>query len=168
MKNIGLFYSKNAVKTSAIAKKISRKLGEKNVEMITVEDAWQKEFLAHDCLIVGVSTWFDGELPTYWDELVPEIESLKLKGKKVALFGLGDQIGYPDNFADGMGILADAFEAAGAVLVGFTSAEGYVFDRSKALRKDGRWCGLVLDVENQAKLTDSRIDVWCEQIKSEF
>ena len=53
---------------------------------------------------------FDSELPTYWDEMIPEIESLDLKDKKVALFGLGDQIGYPDNFVDGTGILADAFE----------------------------------------------------------
>lgn len=48
-------------------------------------------------MIVGASTWFDGELPTYWDELVPELESLDLKGKKVAIFGLGDQKNYPDN-----------------------------------------------------------------------
>ena len=65
-------------------------------------------------MIVGASTWFDGELPTYWDELVPELESLDLKGKKVAIFGLGDQKNYPDNFVDGMGILADAFQKAGA------------------------------------------------------
>ena len=167
MKKIGLFCSKNAVKTARIAEKIHKVLGEKDVEMIIVEDAWQKEFLAHDRLIVGASTWFDGELPTYWDELVPEIESLNLKGKKVALFGLGDQVNYPDNFVDGMGILADAFEAAGATLVGFTSAEGYIFGRSRALR-DGQWCGLVIDVENQSKLTAGRIEKWCEQLKKEF
>ena len=99
--------------------------------------------------------------------MIPEIESLDLKDKKVALFGLGDQIGYPDNFVDGLGILAAAFEKAGAILVGFTSAEGYSFNHSRALR-DGKWCGLVIDIENQSKLTDKRITDWCEQLKKEF
>lgn len=97
MKEIGLFYAMNAAKTSHIAEKIREKLGHKEVEMIMIEKAWQNDFQAYDNLIVGASTWFDGELPTYWDEMIPEIESLDLKDKKVALFGLGDQIGYPDN-----------------------------------------------------------------------
>lgn len=167
MKEIGLFYSKDAVKTSYIAEKIREKLGREEVKMILIEKAWQSDFFSFDNLIVGVSTWFDGELPTYWDEMVPEIESLDLKGKKVALFGLGDQVGYPDNFVDGLGILADAFEKAGATLVGFTSAEGYSFGHSKALRDD-KWCGLVIDIENQSRLTNERIAAWCEQLKEEF
>lgn len=50
---------------------------------------------------------------------------MKLKGKKVAIFGLGDQIRYPENFADGIGLLAEVFEEDEATLVGFTSSEGY-------------------------------------------
>lgn len=168
MKTIGLFCANSAVKTSRIANKIHQKLGEKQVEIVGVENAWQKDFQKYDNLIVGVSTWFDGELPTYWDELIPEIETLDLKGKKVAIFGLGDQVNYPDNFADGMGILADSLQAAGATLVGFTPTDGYAFNRSKALREDGKWCGLVIDIENQSKLTDGRIEKWCEQLKKEF
>ena len=52
---------------------------------------------------------------------------MKLKGKKVAIFGLGDQIRYPENFADGIGLLAEVFEGDEATLVGFTSSEGYTF-----------------------------------------
>ena len=122
MKKIGLFYAANAVKTSQIAKKIREALGTEYVDIIPAEQAWGNDFEAYDNLIVGVSTWFDGELPTYWDELIPELETLDLKGKRVALFGLGDQVNYPDNFVDGLGILGDAFEKAGAALVGFTPA----------------------------------------------
>lgn len=105
----------NAAKTSHIAEKIREDLGGvKVIEVVLIEKAWQNDFQAYDNMIVGASTWFDGELPTYWDELVPELESLDLKGKKVAIFGLGDQKNYPDNFVDGMGILADAFQKAGA------------------------------------------------------
>lgn len=167
MKEIGLFYAMNAAKTSHIAEKIREKLGHKEVEMIMIEKAWQNDFQAYDNLIVGASTWFDGELPTYWDEMIPEIESLDLKDKKVALFGLGDQIGYPDNFADGLGLLGDAFEKAGASLVGFTPTKDYSFNRSKALRGN-EWCGLVLDFENQSEMTDGRIKAWCNRLRAEL
>lgn len=167
MKKIGLFYATKADKTSWVADKIRQELG-KDAEPVAVENAWQNDFEAYDNLIVGASTWFDGELPTYWDELLPELRTLKLKGKKVALFGLGDQVRYSENFADGLGILAEAFEQAGATLVGFTSSEGYSFDRSRALRDGDRWCGLVIDLENQSELTDRRIKEWCKQLKAEL
>ncbi len=167
MKKIGLFYVANAVKTSQVAKKIREALGAENIDIIPVEKAWGDDFKSYDNLIVGVSTWFDGELPTSWDELIPELETLDLKGKKIALFGLGDQLNYPDNFVDGLGILGEAFEKAGASLVGFTPAEDYTFNHSKALRND-KWCGLVVDVENQPKLTDKRVKDWCEELKKEF
>lgn len=158
----------NAAKTSRIAEKIREDLGGVKVtEVVLVERAWQNDFQAYDSLIVGASTWFDGELPTYWDELVPALESFDLKGKKVAIFGLGDQKNYPDNFVDGMGILADAFQQAGAQLVGFTSTDGYTFNQSRAVR-DGKFCGLVIDQENQPQLTSKRVADWCRQIKEEF
>lgn len=167
MKKIGLIFAEKAEKTSRMAKKIREAYGMKDVELIPLEKAWENDLEVYDNLIVGASTWFDGELPVYWDELIPEVESLNLKGKKIAIFGLGDQVNYPDNFVDGMGILADAFERAGAKVIGFTPSEGYEFNRSRALRK-GKWCGLVLDLENQPELTDKRIEDWCKQIKSEF
>lgn len=166
MKKIGLFYATKAEKTSWVAKKIQEAFG-KDVEAVEVENAWQKDFEAYDRLVVGASTWFDGELPTYWDELLPELESLNLKGKKIALFGLGDEVHYPDNFADGLGILAELFEKAGATLVGFTSIEGYTFRKSHALRGD-KWCGLVVDLDNHSEKAEKQISEWCKQVKAEF
>lgn len=166
MKKIGLFYATKADKTSWVAEKIRKAFGE-NANAVPVENAWQNDFEAYDNLIVGASTWFDGELPTYWDELLPALESLNLKGKKIALFGLGDQVRYPDNFADGLGILAEVFEKEGATLVGFTSIEGYTFRESRALRDD-KWCGLVVDLDNHSEEAEKRINDWCKQVKAEF
>lgn len=58
-------------------------------------------------------------------------------------------------------------EKAGAVLVGFTPTDDYSFNQSRALR-DGKWCGLVIDIENQSKMTDRRIKEWCVLLKKEF
>ena len=150
MKKIGLFYATKAERTSWVAEKIQKEFDKEKIETVPIEQAWQNDFAAYDCFIVGASTWFDGELPTYWDELLPELRTMKLKGKKVAIFGLGDQIRYPENFADGIGLLAEVFEEDEATLVGFTSSEGYTFERSKALRGE-QWCGLVVDLDNQSE-----------------
>lgn len=44
-----------------------------------------------------------------------------MKGKKVAIFGLRDQVKYPESFVDGIGILAEIFEYVGVKIIGFTS-----------------------------------------------
>ncbi len=163
VQKIGLFYALKSDKTARVAEKIRKELGDEPI-VEAVETAWQKDFETYDLLIIGASTWFDGELPTYWDELYPELQTLEMKGKKVALFGLGDQVKYPDNFADSLGILADSFEQTGAKIVGFTSTEGYTFSKSKSLR-NGQWCGLVLDEDNQPELSNQRIEQWCRRLK---
>ena len=103
----GLFYGTGTEKTTFVANKIRKAFGEDQIDIIPIESAWKRDFEAYDHIIAGTSTWFDGELPTYWDEIIPELVTLDLKNKKVAIFGLGDQTNYPDNFADGVGILAD-------------------------------------------------------------
>lgn len=167
MKKIGLFYGTATAKTAAVAKKIKEAFGEDIVDIIPVEQSDEKEFNAYEYIIAGSSTWFDGELPTYWDETLPELTGLDLTGKQVALFGLGDQKKYPDNFADGIGILAKAFTDRGATLVGRTSPEGYHFNRSGALQ-NGQFLGLILDIENQSDKTDERVRKWVGQLKTEF
>ena len=114
MKKIGLFYGGTTAKTAVVALKIQEAFTENEVVLIPIEGATRKEFESFDNIIAGTSTWFDGELPTYWDEFMPEIESIDMTGKKVALFGLGDQERYPDNFVDGIGILAEAFTKSNA------------------------------------------------------
>lgn len=166
MKKIGLFYKTDSSKTALVAQKIQQEFG-KDIDIIPVENAWKKEFESYNNIIVGTSTWFDGELPTYWDELIPELETLNLHNKKVAIFGLGDQINYPDNFVDGIGILAEALEKAGATIIGYTSSADYRFNRSLAL-KDGRLSGLAIDIENQSDKTEKRIKAWAKQLKQEF
>ena len=92
---------------------------------------------------------------------------MNLKGKTIALFGLGDQKGYPENFLDGMGILAELFEAQGARLVGFTSTEGYSYESSRAEKGD-QFCGLGIDYESQGSKNKERVHAWVEKLKLEF
>ena len=98
------------------------------------------------------------------DEFVPELEELDLNGKQFAIFGLGDQKGYPENFADGIGIMADLLEKRGGKVVGLTSCEGYTFESSRAVTGN-QFMGLVLDQENQARLTANRVAEWVKNLR---
>ncbi len=167
MKKTGIFYSFNTKVTASIAEKIRDQFGDDQPEMINVEETGSEQLKSYENIICGVSTWFDGELPNYWDEFVPEIEETDLKGKKVAIFGPGDQENYPENFVDAMGILGNILEQQGAVLVGFTLLEGYEFEKSAAVR-EGKFIGLPIDEVNQAKMTGERVKKWVEQLKKEF
>jgi len=167
MDKIGLIYSFNTVKTTQAAKHILKAFDNNIIEAINAEDVTEEKFTEYKNLILGVPTWFDGELPNYWDEFLPAMEDLDLKGKKIAIFGAGDQKGYPENFVDAIGIIADLVEEKGAKIIGHTSVEGYTFEKSKALRGD-KFCGLALDFENQSSKNKDRIAKWCEQLKKEF
>jgi flavodoxin I len=167
MKKIGLFYSFNTNKTAQVAKKIIENFDNSDIEALNAEEVTEEQFKSFDNLILGCPTWFDGELPNYWDEFVPALEELNLKDKKIAIFGNGDQKGYPENFCDAVGIMAKILGNLGAKVIGFTSREGYTYESSKAERGD-KFCGLAIDFENQAKLNNNRIKDWCEQLKKEF
>jgi len=168
MKKTGIVYSFNTTKTSKVAKRIAEAFGDTaEVEMANVEEITMDQFQQFENIICGTSTWFDGELPNHWDEFVPDIEDMDLKGKTIALFGLGDQKGYPENFLDGMGILAEIFEDRGARLVGFTSTEDYSYDSSRAERGD-QFCGLGIDYETQGSKNKERVNAWVKKLKMEF
>ncbi|HBG79733.1 MAG TPA: flavodoxin, partial [Porphyromonadaceae bacterium] len=99
-----------------------------------------------------------------WSDFYHKLEKMDLTGKTVALFGLGDSFIYPDSFVDAMGILYETVAEKGATLVGEVSPDGYQFDYSRAL-KNGVFVGLPLDEDNDADLTNGRIEKWVESLK---
>ena len=167
MEKTAIIYSFNTKKTGKVAERIREAFNDEQVEMVNAEEVTEELFMSFDQIVLGVATWFDGDLPNYWDEFVPALEDLDLKGKKIALFGLGDQKGYPENFLDGVGIMAEILEDRGASLVGFTSVEGYEFESSRARRGD-QFSGLAIDYENQGSMNKERVSAWVEQLKKEF
>jgi flavodoxin I len=167
MNKTAIIYSFNTKKTGKVAERIREAFNDDQVEMVNAEDITGELLMSYNQIIMGVPTWFDGELPNYWDEFVPALEELDLKGKKIALFGLGDQKGYPENFLDGLGIMAEILENQGATLVGFTSVEGYEFESSRARRGD-QFAGLAIDYENQGSMNKERVNAWVELLKREF
>lgn len=63
--------------------------------------------------------------------LPPPPAGMSLKGRKVAVFGCGDQHGYGDYFVDAMEELYSSFAAAGCDMVGRWPTKGYEHTDSK-------------------------------------
>jgi flavodoxin I len=81
----------------------------------------------------------------------------------VAIYGLGNQKSYPDEFVDAMFYLYEQFEQCNATLIGEWATDGYNFKASKAVIND-QFVGLVLDQENQKDLTADRLKTWLNNL----
>lgn len=165
MKNIAIFYSSSSGDTKKIADEISSLLDgikEFNIELTT------SDFISdYDNLIFGISTYSQGSMQDEWDKIWDDFTKIDFTNKKVAIFGLGDQKNYPDNFVDAMGTLYEQLKKSNADIIGFTSTEGYYFNSSKAII-DNKFVGLAIDLVNQKELTTKRITQWVEKLKNNF
>ncbi len=167
MSKIGLFYGTQTGKTESIAEIIQEELG---TTVVTIHDMSQAEvadFNNYQNLIIGAPTWNVGELSSDWDAFFPDLDEIDFNGKKIAYFGVGDQVGYADNFLDAIGILEEKISELGGKTVCPWPVDGYDFSESRGVR-DGKFIGLALDEDNQGDLTESRIQTWVVQVQQAF
>lgn len=167
MNKIGLFYGSTIGNTEGVAETITEKIGKNNIDIFDIGGTSKEDLEKYNLLILGTSTWNDGDIQDDWEDFLPSLAEIDFSDKTVALFGLGDQFGYADNFIDGVGILYDSVIAKGAKVVGNWPTEGYDYEESKAER-DGMFVGLPLDEDNESELTEERIEKWVELIKGNF
>ena len=180
---IGLYFGTQTGKTETVCGYIKDEFGDSVADAIDVSKKDLADFQNFDGLICGIPTWNTGaeELRsgTAWDELLEDIPDLDLKGKPVALFGLGDSVGYGEDFVDAMEELHRYFEKAGAKMIGYVSLDGYEnFTSSRCLiphlneitkpEEGMKFCGLPVDEDSEGELTEERVKNWCTQLKSEM
>ena len=165
MKKTVIIYGSTTGNAAMAAETIAAKLGGGDIK--EVAKASKDDLDNYENLILGSSTWGDGELQDDWYSFLPTLKSANLNGKTVAVFGVGDQFSYSSTYVNAMGELYDAAKAAGAKIIGATSTDGYSFDESTAVR-DGKFVGLALDYDNQDSLSVDRITAWTNQILPEL
>ncbi|WP_028310292.1 flavodoxin FldA [Derxia gummosa] len=159
--SVTIVYGSDGGNTTKLAKKIASKTSGKAID---IKKATAADFENCSLLILGCPTYGDGDLQTDWQDHLGTLEEADLDGKRVAIFGAGDQMNYPESFVDAIGILYDVVADKGANVVGFTDTAGYDFTGSAALR-DGKFVGLALDEDNQAGKSEKRITEWLAQIR---
>ena len=122
MAKVGLFYGTSTGNTQTVADMIAEEIGDDVVDgpfdIDRLDGSVSDVFGKYDALIVGTPTWNTGadteRSGTGWDEIYyGSMQDLDIKGKKVAVFGLGDQVSYAENYADATGELHDVFANLG-------------------------------------------------------
>ncbi len=172
MKKTGLIYWPTGGNVEYVAQKIYKQFDKVTIDIYNAEDIEAKDLDTYDSLIIGGSTvgsetWEDIEASNKWNDLFKKLDTVNLKNKKIALFGLGNQILWPLNFVDNMIWFKKELEKRGAVIIGSWPTDGYLFKESRSV-VDGQFVGLALDEDHQDELTDERVEKWTEQVKKEF
>lgn len=167
---IGLIYGSDTGNTETIAETLRDQIGEDIVDLHNIFKADIVSIVQqdYDFFILGIPTWYDGQMQSDWEDKIADLKKVDFNQRKVALYGLGDQEDWGDYFCDGMGSLADEIRELGGVLIGYWPVAGYEFVESLALIDDDTFVGLALDEDRQPELTETRINTWIAQLKSEL
>lgn len=167
MAKIGIFYGGSLKgSTYKTAKAIREHFGEKSIDLHNVSQASREDLEKYNFLILGTSAWGIGEMHQDWERFIDVLTEANISDKKIALFGLGDQVEYPESFVDGMGTVFCRLPNKENV-IGFWPTKGYSFYYSTA-EMDGKFVGLAIDEDSQPELTEERITKWVELLKSEL
>ena len=171
MKKIGIFWGSSTDNTTAATEFMKEylEMNDHEVDIHNIEDVSPEEILEYDNIIIGCPTWHIGELQEDWDSVFLDYEKIDFTGKIAAFFGCGDQVGYPGNFLDAIGMLAEPFMKNGGKLIGRCSRDPYQFTGSRALDSDDKLMGLGLDYDNDDEETcEDMMVMWLEDIIDEF
>ncbi len=172
MNKIALIYWPERGNVQAVANKFYNRLDPNDVIMVSLGKLDKKLLEQYDHWIIGGSTvgshiWEDADDTNKWNEFFKLLGEMDLTNKKVAFFGLGDQVLYPNHFVDGLGVLQEEFISRKAKIVGQWPTKGYDFTESNGVN-NGMFFGLAIDQDNQEELTDARINEWLKLIGPEF
>jgi flavodoxin II len=166
---IGLFYGSSTCYTEMAAEKIQQQFPQGCVDVFNIAHTSIATMNHYSQLILGIPTWDYGELQEDWENIWDDLDTLDFSNTTIALYGLGDQVGYPDWFLDAMGYLHNKVVVQGANVIAYWPNQGYEYNESQALTADKQYfLGLALDDENEFDLTDARIQQWCDELKKRF
>lgn len=165
MKKTGIFYGSSTGTCEDLANQIADKMGVAASDVHSADKLSADLIKEYDLLILGTSTWGDGELQDDWYDGIKVLKSADLSFKSIALFGCGDSESYCDTFCDGMGILYEDLKDSGCSFIGNkVGTDGYSFSSSIAV-VNGAFVGLALDEVNESDKTAERIDNWTAELK---
>lgn len=84
-------YGSNTGNTEILAGALTEELKARyDVTTRNVIDITPKEVLDYDLIVLGSSTWNEGELQDDFQDFYDDMDQLDLTGKRVAVFGPGD------------------------------------------------------------------------------
>lgn len=161
----GIFYGSSTGTTKDIAERIAKAMKVADADVYNVADTAPDKLGDYDLLILGSATYGSGELQDDWYDFLDGAEALDLKGKKIAVFGCGDE-NMSDTFCGAVGEIYNRMKKTGATMIGAFNTFPYQFDASEAVPvQGGEAVGLLIDEVNHPEVTDKRIAEWVATLK---
>ena len=87
MKKTGIFYGSTTGTTESVAGRIADVLGISSADVHDVSKLTAELVSGYEVLLLGTSTWGDGELQDDWYDGVKVLKGMDLSDKLVGLFG---------------------------------------------------------------------------------
>ena len=161
------FYGSTTGTTARVANEIAKAMGVADADVYDVATASPSAVGDYDLLIFGSSTWGNGDVQDDMMDFLTGVEVLDLKGKKIALFGCGDET-MKDTFCSAVGEMHDRIAKTGASIIGDYNTIGYKFEHSTAVPEMAVEAeGLLIDETNHPDMTAGRVKAWTEMLKKE-
>lgn len=127
--------------THCIASEFSQK--DKEITVINALNVKPEEINDYDLIILGSSTWGEGELPEAFTRLVEKLSSHKFTDKKFAVFGLGDATyTYFCGAADHLENFVKQVE--GKLIVPTLKIDNFYFNEKQEIPKIQKWAKEVI------------------------
>ncbi|MEM6726182.1 MAG: flavodoxin [Bacteroidota bacterium] len=165
---VGLFYGSDTGTTEEISQDFIKIWDATELTVIEAHEMTVEDYGQFDFIIIGLPTWYDGDLQSDFEDFFPQFETIDFSGKIVAMYGLGDQYIYDEYFVDALGILGKVILENGGTIIGMWPTEGYEYTTSKGEFTKDKFYGLALDEDNQMELTAERLDRWINQVQEEL
>lgn len=83
-------------------------------EVVEVNSELIKEY---ELLLLGSSTWGEGDLQEDFEDFYDDMGNYSFQGKQFAVFGPGDEDGYPDTFCAAVDLLEEKLSGLGATKI---------------------------------------------------
>lgn len=163
MEKIGIFYGSTTGQTESLAHMIAERLGVAAPDVRDVASSSPSDVEGYDVLLFGTSTWGSGDMQDDMHDFLDGVSAMTLKGKKVGLFGCGDDT-MRDTFCNAIGEMYEMLKPTGAEMIGSFNGMGFEYEHSKA-EVDGRIVGLMIDNVNHQSMTAGRVAEWTDEIR---
>ena len=142
-----LIYGSTIGNTEILSKSVEEglKISDVEVTVKNVETANVEELKDYDAIILGCSTWGEGELQDDFVSFEQEMGKISLNGKKAAVFGPGDGDVYPNTFCVAVDILEKRLRNCGAEIIADSlKIDGDVEPKCEEAKNWGKKIGEIL------------------------
>lgn len=166
MKKIGIFYGSTTGNTETVARQIAADLNVADQDIYDVSKTAPSAVGPYDVILMGCSTWGDGDMQEDMHDFIDGLSAVDLSGKMGALFGCGDE-SMTETFCNAVGEMYDKLSKTGLKYIGQFNSDGFEYDHSEAVR-NGHAVGLMIDNVNHPELTDAKISSWTDEIRQQI